>query len=104
MVAFRSGIAAILAGTAPIPRLIPAIEPAAQPGASAAQPTLRRRLTDELVKQVQAKVGVVVDGNFGAKTEDAVRRFQLLMRLSPMALSAKNKGCARCCANLEHSE
>ncbi|HEY4660918.1 MAG TPA: peptidoglycan-binding domain-containing protein [Candidatus Acidoferrum sp.] len=76
MVAFRSGVAAILAGIAPAPTLIPAIEPAAQPGESAARPTLRRPLTGELVKQVQAKVGVVVDGNFGAKTEAAVRAFQ----------------------------
>jgi hypothetical protein len=45
----RSGVAAILAGTAPAPTLIPAVEPAAQPGASAARPTLRRPSTDELV-------------------------------------------------------
>jgi peptidoglycan hydrolase-like protein with peptidoglycan-binding domain len=76
MVAFRSGVAAILAGTAPTPTLIPAVEPVAQPGASAARPTLHRPSTDELVKQVQAKVGVVVDGNFGGKTEAAVRAFQ----------------------------
>lgn len=73
---FRATVAAILAGTAPAPRLIPAVEPPARPGATAGRPTLRRPATGELVKQVQAKVGVVADGNFGAKTEAAVRAFQ----------------------------
>jgi peptidoglycan hydrolase-like protein with peptidoglycan-binding domain len=35
------------------------------------------------VKQLQAKVGVVVDGNFGAKTEAAVRAFQRAHGLVP---------------------
>jgi peptidoglycan hydrolase-like protein with peptidoglycan-binding domain len=35
------------------------------------------------VNQVQAKVGVVVDGNFGAKTEAAVRAFQRAHGLLP---------------------
>src|SRR5215467_4207855 len=83
MAAFRSGVAAILAGTAPTPTLIPAVEPAAPPGVSATRPTLRRPSTDELVKQVQAKVGVVVDGNFGGKTEAAVRAFQQAHALVP---------------------
>jgi hypothetical protein len=83
MTAFRSGVAAILAGTAPPPNLIPAVEPAPPSGASAARPTLRRPATGELVKQVQAKVGVVVDGNFGPKTEAAVRAFQLARGLVP---------------------
>lgn len=73
---FRSGVVAILGGTAPPPTLIPAVEPPAQSGASAGRPTLRRPSTGELVKQVQAKVGVIVDGNFGPKTEAAVRAFQ----------------------------
>jgi peptidoglycan hydrolase-like protein with peptidoglycan-binding domain len=77
MIAFRSGVAAILAGTAPAPILIPVVEPSAQPGSSTARPTLRRPSTGELVKQMQAKVGVVVDGNFGSKTEAALRAFQL---------------------------
>ena len=83
MTAFRSGVAAILAGTAPPPNLIPAVEPAPPSGASAARPTLRRPATGELVKHVQAKVGVVVDGNFGAKTEAAVRAFQLACGIVP---------------------
>ena len=83
MVAFRSGVAAILAGTARAAPLIPPVEPAPQPGAPAARPTLRRPSTDELVTQVQAKVGVVADGNFGAKTEAAVRAFQQAHGLVP---------------------
>jgi peptidoglycan hydrolase-like protein with peptidoglycan-binding domain len=78
MIAFRSGVAAILDGTAPVPALIPALEPA-----SARRPTLRRPTTGELVKQVQAKLGVVADGNFGPKTEAAVRAFQRDQGLVP---------------------
>jgi len=80
---FRSGVAAILAGTAPVPTPIPAVEPAPQPGNSAARPTLRRPATGELVKQVQAKVGVEADGSFGAKTEAAIRAFQRSHGLVP---------------------
>ncbi len=72
---FRANVAAILAGTAPPPRLIPAVEPSglrATPG----RPTLRRGMTGPLTAQVQAKVGVAVDGKFGAITEAAVRAFQ----------------------------
>jgi peptidoglycan hydrolase-like protein with peptidoglycan-binding domain len=79
---FRLAVAAILDGTAPAPTLIPAVEPAAQPG-SAPRPTLRRPSTGALVAQVQAKVGVVPDGNFGAKTEAAVRAFQLAHGMVP---------------------
>lgn len=77
MVDFRKAVAEILAGTKPTPPLIPAVEPAAAPGSAAPRATLRRPSTGELVKVVQGKVGVVVDGNFGAKTEAAVRAFQL---------------------------
>src|SRR5215471_6714030 len=73
---FRSAVDAILNGTAPDPVLIPGNEPPAQPGGSAGRPTLRRPATGELVKQVQAKLGVDADGNFGPKTEAAVRAFQ----------------------------
>ncbi|MEW6208218.1 MAG: N-acetylmuramoyl-L-alanine amidase [Acidobacteriota bacterium] len=74
MNSFRSQVAAILDGAAPAPELIPAAEPstAGAPG----RPTLRRGATGELVKQVQAKVGVTADGDFGPKTEAAVRAFQ----------------------------
>ena len=73
---FRLNVAAIMNGTTPPPIPIPATEPPAQPGAPAGRPTLRRGATGDLVKQVQAKVGVKVDGNFGPKTEAAVRVFQ----------------------------
>lgn len=71
---FRSSVAAIINGTTPAPVLIPSVEPP-QPLAQG-RPTLRRGATGELVRQVQAKVGVAVDGNFGPKTEAAVRVFQ----------------------------
>jgi len=76
MIAFRSAVAAVLGGVAPPPTLIPAAESPAQPGGSVGRPTLRRGSSGDLVKQVQAKVGVVADGTFGAKTEAAVRAFQ----------------------------
>jgi hypothetical protein len=66
MVAFRASVAAIMSGTAPEPPPIPAED----------RPTLRRGSTGELVRQVQAKVGVDADGDFGPKTEAAVRAFQ----------------------------
>ena len=83
MNAFRSSVAAIMAGTAPAPELIPAVEPTTQPGVPAGRPTLRRRATGDLVKQIQSKVGVNPDGTFGAKTEAAVRAFQRTHRLNP---------------------
>ena len=76
MNAFRSTVGEIMSGTAPAPIMIPAVEPPAQPGASPGRPTLRRGMTGELTRQVQAKVGVNTDGKFGAKTEAAVRAFQ----------------------------
>ena len=82
MNSFRSSVAAILNGTAPAPELIPAVEPPAQPGATG-RPTLRRGATGEMVKQVQAKVGVAADGNFGPKTEAAVRALQSSHGLVP---------------------
>jgi len=76
MKAFRSAVAAIIAGTAPAPTLIPAAEPPVTPGAPPGRPTLRRGATGDLVKQIQAKLGVEQVGNFGPKTEAAVRVFQ----------------------------
>jgi peptidoglycan hydrolase-like protein with peptidoglycan-binding domain len=83
MIAFRAAVAAIMDGETPAPVLIPAIEPPVLPGGSSGRPTLRRPSTWEQVKQVQAKVGVVVDGNFGPKTETAVRAFQRAHSLVP---------------------
>lgn len=83
MDSFRSAVAGLLSGTAPVPPLIPAAEPSAPAGATAVRRTLRRGDTDELVKTIQAKVGAEVIGHFGADTEAAVRKFQLARDLVP---------------------
>jgi len=83
MDAFRTAVAAILAGTAPAPVLIPSAEPPAQPGAPPGRPTLRRHAKGDLVRQIQAKLGVDQVGNFGPKTEAAVRAFQRSHDLVP---------------------
>jgi peptidoglycan hydrolase-like protein with peptidoglycan-binding domain len=71
MTTFRSSVAAILNGAAPVPTLIPAVEPA-----GAGRPTLRRGDTGAHVAEVQRKLGVNPPGPFGPKTEAAVRVFQ----------------------------
>jgi peptidoglycan hydrolase-like protein with peptidoglycan-binding domain len=78
MLAFRVSVAAILAGHAPAPVLIPAEEPAPSPaaGGEGPRPTLRRKSEGPFVEMLQRKLGVVVDGNFGPMTEAAVRQFQ----------------------------
>jgi peptidoglycan hydrolase-like protein with peptidoglycan-binding domain len=77
MPTFRSAVAALLAGpVASPPALIPAVEPAPSPQAAAPRPTLRRGAKGDLVKWLQARVGVRADGDFGPGTEAAVRRFQ----------------------------
>src|ERR1700733_12904693 len=83
MDAFRTAVAAIMSGTAPAPVLIPSVEPSPQPGVPAGRPTLRRGASGDLVKQLQTKVGVGADGQFGAKTEAAVRAFQTAHKLVP---------------------
>lgn len=80
---FRASVSAIMRGAAPVPTLIPAAEPPAHPNAPAGRPTLRRGIVDELVKAVQAKIGVEQDGEFGPKTEAAVRAFQRAHGLVP---------------------
>lgn len=75
MKTFREKVKAIMEGTAPKPELIPVVEPTKADG-TVGRPTLRRGMTGELTKQVQAKVGVKADGDFGPKTEAAVRAFQ----------------------------
>jgi hypothetical protein len=74
MVPFREAVAAIMGGAPPAPELN--AEPAPQSGVTASRPTIRLGATGDLVKQVQEKLGVTVDGNFGPKTEAAVRAFQ----------------------------
>lgn len=71
---FRRSVASILSGTAPPPRPIPAVEPAGRK-----RPTLRRGDKGPLVEELQKKLGFDAenaDGDFGPKTEAAVRAFQ----------------------------
>ncbi|MFN0088000.1 MAG: N-acetylmuramoyl-L-alanine amidase [Blastocatellia bacterium] len=83
MEAFRSSVAAILNGGEPPLALIPSVEPAPPPGAPAARPTLRRGSRGDFVKQVQTKLGIGVDGDFGPKMEAKVREFQRAHDLVP---------------------
>jgi len=66
---FRRQVASIMAGTAPLPSVIPALD-------SDNRPTLRRGAKGDLVELIQEKVGVPVTGTFDAVTEAAVRGFQ----------------------------
>jgi N-acetyl-anhydromuramyl-L-alanine amidase AmpD len=66
---FRMQVASIMAGTAPLASVIPAVD-------WENRPTLRRGAVGDLVEVIQAKIGVPVTGNFDAHTEAAVRQFQ----------------------------
>jgi hypothetical protein len=66
---FRRQVAAIMAGTAPLPSIIPAVD-------EENRPTLRRGDRGNLVKLVQSKVGVEATGAFDSDNEAAVRAFQ----------------------------
>jgi peptidoglycan hydrolase-like protein with peptidoglycan-binding domain len=66
---FRNLVAAIMAGTAPLPSVIPAVD-------AGNRPTLRRGAVGDLVEMIQTKIGVPVTGQFDASTEAAVRQFQ----------------------------
>ncbi|CAA9328454.1 MAG: GH19 [uncultured Gemmatimonadetes bacterium] len=70
MDAFRAGVAKAMKGELTLP-LIPAREPG-----SKGRRTLRRGMTDALVKMIQQRLGVAPLGIFGPQTEAAVRRFQ----------------------------
>ncbi|HEX8379788.1 MAG TPA: N-acetylmuramoyl-L-alanine amidase [Allosphingosinicella sp.] len=76
MHAFRSDVAAIMAGTAPVRPLIPAAD-------GRSRPTLRRGDRGGSVRRVQEKVGAEVDGIFGPGTEVRVRRLQSASGLVP---------------------
>lgn len=77
---FRLEVNAIMQGTAPPTRIIPAVSPTGKP-------TLRRGSTGSLVEEIQAKLGVDTtaggQGTFGPKTEAAVRAFQRKHGLVP---------------------
>ena len=77
MDAFRNAVGDILNGVAPAFSLIPAREP------SNGRVTLRRGMTNELVKLVQSKLRLQEDGIFGAGTEAALRAFQRRHLLVP---------------------
>ncbi|HKG15557.1 MAG TPA: N-acetylmuramoyl-L-alanine amidase [Pyrinomonadaceae bacterium] len=74
---FRERVAAFMNGAAP-PVLIPPVEnpQGAATGGDPGRPTLRRGMSGDLTRRLQAKLGLPADGNFGPKTEAAVRRFQ----------------------------
>jgi hypothetical protein len=73
---FRQQVAAIMAGAAPLPSVIPAAD-------ATGRPTLRRGDSGDLVKQVQAKLGVAASGNLDGVTEAAIRQFQRTQGLVP---------------------
>lgn len=66
---FRARVHAVMNGTAVVRPLVPAAD-------DGGRPTLRRGARGDLVKTVQAKIGVAADGIFGPGTEAALRRFQ----------------------------
>lgn len=69
MTPFRAAVQAILSGQAAQPVLIPAID-------ARSRPTLRRSDEGDVVGLLQQKLGVTIDGRFGAGTEAAARQFQ----------------------------
>jgi N-acetylmuramoyl-L-alanine amidase-like protein/putative peptidoglycan binding protein len=80
MIAFRAAVARVLDGSAAPFVLIPSAEP---DGPRPSRPTLRRGAQGEWVKQVQALLGLRVDGDFGGTMEACVRALQRTHRLVP---------------------
>jgi N-acetyl-anhydromuramyl-L-alanine amidase AmpD len=76
MVAFRRQVAAIMAGAAPAPSVVPASD-------GAGRPTLRRGASGPRVVQIQKVLGVAQSGQFDGITEAAVRQFQRVHGLVP---------------------
>ncbi|RYY37580.1 MAG: N-acetylmuramoyl-L-alanine amidase [Sphingobacteriaceae bacterium] len=76
MVSFRSAVKDILNGTGKPARVIPVAETGEL--VKAARPTLRRGANNDidLVKQIQQKLHLNPDGDFGPKTEAAIRKVQ----------------------------
>jgi len=78
MVSFRSMVDDIIKGRTPAPALIPNREPGGKQ-----RQTLRRGMKGEAVKQLQRLLRLTEDGDFGGKTEAAVRIFQRSSSLVP---------------------
>jgi hypothetical protein len=76
MNAFRQQVAAIMAGAAPAPSVIPASD-------GTGRPTLRRGAKGPLVTQIQRTLGIPQSGEFDGATEAAVREFQRTKGLVP---------------------
>ncbi|MGQ0590628.1 MAG: peptidoglycan recognition protein family protein [Sphingosinicella sp.] len=76
MNAFRADVDAIMKGAGVVRPPIPAVD-------DKARPTLRRGASGDLVKIVQRAIGVSADGDFGPRTEAAVRAFQRQRGLVP---------------------
>jgi N-acetyl-anhydromuramyl-L-alanine amidase AmpD len=66
---FRRQVASLMAGTAPLAGMIPAMD-------AENRPTLRRGAAGDLVELLQKKLGVAVTDRFDASTEAALRAFQ----------------------------
>ena len=66
---FRRRVAAIMAGLAPAPSVIPAVD-------GEDRPTLRRGDEGALVTLVQTKIGIAASGTLDGRTEAAIREFQ----------------------------
>jgi peptidoglycan hydrolase-like protein with peptidoglycan-binding domain len=66
---FRFQVSTIMAGIAPMPSVIPAVD-------SDNRPTLRRGALGELVELIQTRIGLPANGTFDGRTEAAVRAFQ----------------------------
>ncbi|MGH8551534.1 MAG: peptidoglycan recognition protein family protein [Methylococcales bacterium] len=81
---FRAAVDAVMKGRVSKLPLIPGAESPDQLETDAVpRLTLRRGLKGELVKHMQEKVGVRPDGEFGRKTEAAVRDFQRARGMVP---------------------
>jgi peptidoglycan hydrolase-like protein with peptidoglycan-binding domain len=82
MNAFRASVAHVLNGSTPPLGLIPREEPSG-PAGRPGRPTLRRGMKGAHVLELQKKLGVRADGDFGPVTEAAVRAFQRQATLVP---------------------